>query len=79
MEECHMCDGSGIFMCECCNGAGGCSCHGQPVPMECQCVSGVSIREQLEGYAFIGSGPSSGYWSGAPALNLGIKPTSKDN
>jgi len=33
MEPCEMCLGSGQLWTECCNGSGGCDCHGQQVFM----------------------------------------------
>jgi hypothetical protein len=80
--ECPYCYGAGTWDCECCNGAGGCSCHGQPVNMGACNVcegSGYVIEGKYDmdangrmlrqsGACFIGSGPSTGYWADKKAL-----------
>lgn len=74
---CPACHGAGQWECECCNGSGGCSCGGQPVPMgQCHVCHGTGkvpeniTPEQAQancraiaGMCFLGSGPSSGYWA----------------
>jgi len=75
--QCH-CD-NGRWFTECCNGAGGCSCHGQPVDMgTCHICHGTGWRRPdadikanlrtIQGFCFAGSGPSSGYWADKPAM-----------
>lgn len=79
---CPGCYGSGIFETECCSGAGGCSCRGQIVEVGscnvCQgrgTVQGAYDRRAnivvIEGFAFIGTGPASGWDS---AQRLGVRP-----
>lgn len=77
---CPSCYGEGRWETECCNGSGGCSCRGRTVDMGACNVchgSGYVIDGQynrdanintIKGYCFVGSGPSSGYWSGTPAM-----------
>lgn len=71
---CPGCGGQGEWWAECCNGAGGCSCHGQPVYMGmCNVCNGkgevsdnadtMSNVKIIEGACFIGSGPSIGYFA----------------
>ncbi len=73
--ECPSCCGSGEWKTECCNGSGGCSCHGRPVPMgRCNVCHGSGkvpediTQEQrmancraIAGLHFIGSGPHGMY------------------
>jgi len=82
-KECPSCYGQGTWEVECCNGSGGCSCGGGLVDMgRCNVCggSGYVIEGQYDdmanvnairraGACFAGSGPSSGYWAGKPALN----------
>lgn len=68
--DCLMCDGSGVFQMACCNGFGGCSCGGGFVPVLCECQTGISPGDMYSGFAFIGSGPSIGYFSESPAANV---------
>lgn len=79
---CPSCYGEGTWDVECCNGAGGCSCKGGLVDMgTCNVCGGAGyvIEGQYNeranvnaimrsGACFAGSGPSSGYWAGKPAL-----------
>lgn len=72
MMRCPGCYGSGQWESECCNGADGCSCRGQLVPMgTCNVCHGagqvpVNISEEqkrancraIAGLHFLGSGPS---------------------
>lgn len=81
--ECPYCYGEGTWEAECCNGSGGCSCHGQPVFMgNCNVCKGSGKVTEGEfnesansefimqsGVCFLGSGPSTGFWSDKPALN----------
>jgi hypothetical protein len=71
---CEMCE-NGQWWTECCNGADGCDCHGQPVCMgTCHVCGGSGSRdlnanlranlETIQGRCFIGSGPTRGYWAG---------------
>ena len=83
MIECPGCYGTGSWEVECCNGAGGCSCRGGLVDMgQCRIChgSGQVVKDNYDpransnfimsaGACFAGSGPSSGYWAGKPALN----------
>ena len=75
MQRCEMCDCTGQWETECCNGAGGCSCHGERVPMgRCNVCGGTGMRDEnadvranikaIQGMCFIGSGPRTGYWAG---------------
>lgn len=77
--RCEACLGSGYWEAECCNGSGGCSCRGVAVPMgACNVCGGSGWRaadadtyanvRSIQGYCFLGSGPSSGYWAGKPAM-----------
>lgn len=82
--ECPNCYGSGEWEAECCNGSGGCSCHGQAVNMgACRVCRGTGrvINGKYNGRAnsdfiinsgccFLGSGPSYGYWSTTPAMGM---------
>lgn len=70
MKACPNCDGTGQWECECCSGAGGCSCRGQAVPMgDCRVChgtgqlpdddSGVNYSaniDMIRGLHFIGTG-----------------------
>jgi len=80
---CEMCE-NGVWWTECCSGAGGCSCHGQPVEMGiCNVCGGTGLRDKdvnlqansdmirQGGFCFVGSGPRSGYWSDKPAMGRG--------
>jgi hypothetical protein len=73
---CEMCV-HGQWEAECCNGSGGCDCHGQPVQMGARHVcNGTGMRRKdadkmanansirNSGRCFLGSGPTSGYWAG---------------
>lgn len=74
MIKCRNCYG-GRWETECCSGAGGCDCRGQPIDMgPCNVCNGTgwhrpdadtraNIRT-IEGRCFIGSGPTSGFWAG---------------
>lgn len=79
MEICNVCHGYGQMESECCNGAGGCSCHGDVVLLPCTYCDGKgTVESNIEasenglrkfrkfygGRCFLGSGPSSGYWAG---------------
>lgn len=79
-EICPGCNGEGRWEAECCNGSGGCSCHGEPVDMGLCNVCGGSGEvpkgkpvntkanlEAIQGFCFIGSGPSDGIWAGQGA------------
>lgn len=72
---CEPCNGSGRFLTECCNGAGGCSCRGKTVDMgNCRVCGGSGMRhenantraniESISGLCFVGSGPKDGFWCG---------------
>lgn len=74
LVKCECCD-NGQWFAECCNGTGGCDCHGQPVNMgKCHVCNGTGWRkkdanlkantESIRGRCFIGSGPRTGYWAG---------------
>ena len=83
-EVCPSCYGAGYWETECCSGAGGCSCRGGLVYMgKCNVCNGrgyvvhghYNPRANSDfilrtGACFAGSGPSSGYWAGKPALNM---------
>jgi hypothetical protein len=71
---CEMCF-NGQWEAGCCNGASGCDCHGQAVPMgRCNVCGGTGMRRKdankmanvdtIRGRCFIGSGPRTGYWAG---------------
>lgn len=66
---------NGRWEVECCNGAGGCDCHGKPVDMGiCNVCGGTGWHRpdadtranlrKIQGRCFVGSGPTSGYWAG---------------
>ncbi len=86
--DCPYCFGAGYWECECCSGASGCSCEGQPVNMgDCQVCHGTgrvidgeydisANGKVIEGYCFLGSGPKGGYWANAPALGRKHPPPS---
>lgn len=72
--QCRNCCG-GRWSVECCSGVGGCSCRGQEVDMGmCLVCEGAGWHkpdadthaniESIRGRCFIGSGPTSGFWSG---------------
>lgn len=72
MVACDCCY-SGRFMCECCDGSGGCSCRGGMVDMgDCRVCSGTGWRrpdanvranaDSIMGLMFLGSGPRGGYF-----------------
>lgn len=77
MVRCPGCLGSGTWESACCNGAGGCDCRGQIIPMgKCLVCSGTGeISENtsqyqrmancrsIQGLCFIGAGPTSGPWA----------------
>lgn len=77
MKQCPSCHGRGEWETECCNGAGGCDCRGQVVPMgTCNVCCGTGevpedvTQDQLHanvraiaGRCFIGNGPTSGPWA----------------
>lgn len=73
LERCKCCE-NGTWYAECCNGAGGCSCHGDLVEMgPCRVCGGSGwARPDADKRAnarsittcFIGSGPRDGYWRG---------------
>ena len=83
-EECPSCYGSGEWEAECCNGSGGCSCRGQAVNMgRCNVCNGTGRVTQgkynaransdfilRSGCCFLGTGPSTGYWSTTPAMGI---------
>lgn len=85
--ECPYCYGEGTYEIECCNGAGGCSCRGGLVDMgACNVCNGTGRVTEGQfnpnansdylmsmGACFAGSGPSSGYWAGKPALGRPAK------
>lgn len=87
--ECPSCFGEGRWEAECCNGTGGCSCHGMPVDMGTCRVCGGSGKViegkhnpsanadfiMTSGACFLGSGPTSGFWADKPALNYFTEPT----
>lgn len=66
--RCPYCGGDGTWECECCNGSGGCSCQGQPVPMGmCHVCKGTGSvvegqydmtanRFMVEGLCYLGDG-----------------------
>lgn len=77
-DLCEACWGAGDWWTECCSGAGGCSCHGQPIHMGgCLACGGSGLKkdvtnpraniESIQGYGFIGTGPTGG-WFGVPAM-----------
>lgn len=86
-KTCPSCYGEGRWETECCNGASGCSCRGGLVDMgPCNVCGGNGFVVEGEynemanvdfimnsGACFAGSGPTSGYWSGKPALNYPSK------
>lgn len=68
---CRACNGEGQWYTECCNGSGGCSCGGDIVPMgRCNVCDGSGVEQEgadpaanlttIEGFGFIGSGPTGG-------------------
>ncbi len=73
--RCPGCCGTGEWETECCNGAGGCSCKGERIPMgRCNVCAGAGYvskditKEQrmancraIQGLHFIGSGPNGMY------------------
>lgn len=71
--QCPGCGGEGEWEVECCSGANGCDCHGQPVPMgRCNICNGSGYVDEnnydrkanirvIQGRCFIGRGPTSGY------------------
>jgi hypothetical protein len=70
---CRPCDGTGFWEAACCNGAGGCSCGGETVPMgECNVCHGsgrmapdadtMANVKVIRGFGFIGTGPAGGYF-----------------
>lgn len=77
MIDCPSCGGRGEWESECCNGSGGCSCHGQPVNMGvCHVCRGsgqvsenisherkMANLRSIQGACFLGSGPSTGIWA----------------
>jgi len=79
---CPGCYGDGYWEAECCNGAGGCSCHGRAVNMgTCNVCNGEGfVAEDRQnsmanveflkrsGACFLGSGPQDGSWAGAISL-----------
>ena len=79
-ESCRACGGSGEWFTECCSGAGGCSCRGDIVSMgRCRVCDGRGVEPEgadpaanlatIEGYGFIGSGPSSsGFYDNVPRM-----------
>lgn len=83
-EQCPSCYGSGEWEAECCNGSGGCSCRGQVVNMgRCNVCNGTGRVTQgkynaransdfilRSGCCFLGTGPSTGYWSTTPAMGI---------
>jgi hypothetical protein len=71
MQRCECCD-NGQWWTECCNGAGGCDCRGQPIQMgACNVCGGTgwcrvdadtrANLRTIEGMCFIGSGPKAGW------------------
>lgn len=71
---CRICDG-GRWWTECCSGANGCDCRGQPIDMgRCHVCNGTGFHRPdadlranirtIEGRCFIGRGPITGYWAG---------------
>jgi len=71
---CEYCE-NGTWWTECCSGANGCDCHGQPVNMgTCNICHGTGWRRPdadtranlrtIQGRCFIGAGPTRGYWAG---------------
>lgn len=75
LVKCEMCE-NGVWWSECCNGAEGCSCQGQPVNMgTCNVCGGKGFRKpnanknansdyiRRNRMLFAGSGPVRGYWS----------------
>lgn len=71
--KCRNCE-NGIWYAECCNGANGCDCGGQPIAMgTCKVCGGTGYHEvgadtmanakTIRGMCFLGSGPTSGYWA----------------
>lgn len=79
-NACPNCCGTGQWESSCCNGAGGCSCRGEIVPMgRCLSCRGTGIADEnhdpqanvrsIHGYGFLGSGPRGGYF-GCTAADL---------
>lgn len=74
---CPGCNGAGEWLSECCDGSGGCSCHGQVVQMGgCNVCGGrgevpehgynpMANVETIQGLCFLGTGPKDGSWAGA--------------
>ncbi len=65
---CEACNGTGEWEAECCNGADGCSCRGEPVYMgKCRVCGGTGLKHKganpmanvksIEGKCFLGSDP----------------------
>lgn len=65
--QCEACYGQGTWEAECCNGSGGCSCHGVAVQMgNCRVCHGSGYRkknanlransESIAGYGYLGDG-----------------------
>lgn len=86
-KECPSCYGEGRWETECCNRSGGCSCGGGLVDMgrsnvcngtgyvfdgEYNDRANVDFLEKA-GACFAGSGPTTGYWAGKPALGYPAK------
>ena len=74
LVRCEYCD-NGHWETECCNGADGCDCRGERVPMgPCNVCNGTGWRrpdadtranlQTIQGRCFIGAGPTRGYWAG---------------
>lgn len=66
-KKCPGCNGAGTWETECCNGAGGCSCEGEPVDMGmCNVCHGSgevgpdhdprANLKKIQGLHFIGTG-----------------------
>ena len=72
LERCRCCE-NGEWFAACCNGADGCSCRGELVPMgRCHVCRGTGWKRPeaderanvrtIEGLCFIGSGPRGGWF-----------------
>lgn len=59
---CDVCEGTGVFDCECCSGASGCDCRGGYVQTTCFKCSGKGHTVAGEAWAdapcYLGSGPT---------------------
>lgn len=85
---CRMCDGRGQWEAACCNGAGGCSCRGDFVPMgTCRVCHGYGQHapdadttanvKAIQGFCFIGTGGSDSYGLWPAHTRMGLPGVSR--